>query len=194
MRRRDFLRVASGATGAAAAGATATPVVGQETVTVELVDFAFEPGTDSPLEIPPGTTVHFVWETDSHNIVVESQPEDADWAGNETIENAGFETDHTFEVEGEYAFYCQPHRGLGMEGTIIVDADAEIDQGGGDDHGGGGGSEGGGEIELHNLGVPIHAHFVGSATILAIMVTLVFTFFFLKYGESAHTGFPGKED
>jgi hypothetical protein len=36
------------------------------------------------------------------------------------------------------------------------------------------------------MGVPIQAHFVGIATILAIIVSLVFTFFMLKYGESPH--------
>lgn len=189
MRRRDFLRAASGATGATAAGAMAVPVAAAETVTVELVDFAFEPGTESPLTIPPGTTVQFVWETDSHNIVVETQPDDAEWEGHEPVENSGFETEHTFDVEGEYDFFCQPHKGLGMEGTIVVEEGAEIDEGGG-----GGGHGGGGEVEIHDLGVPIHAHFVGTATILAIFVSLVFTFFFLKYGGSPHAGYPGKED
>lgn len=195
MRRRDFLRVASGATGAAAAGAVAAPVAAQ-TVTVSLVDFAFEPGTESPLTIPPGTTVQFVWETDNHNIIVESQPDDANWEGHETIENSGFETEHTFDVVGDYEFFCQPHEGLGMVGTIVVEEGAEIDDAGGDGGGAGDGGHGGGggEGDLHELGVPIQAHFVGSATILAILVTLIFTFFFLKYGESAHTGFPGKED
>jgi hypothetical protein len=54
-----------------------------------------------------------------------------------------------------------------------------------------GGGEGGGEKELEELGVPIQAHWVGSATILGIIMTLVYTFFVLKYGESPNTGNTG---
>ncbi|MFP4628832.1 MAG: halocyanin, partial [Halobacteriales archaeon] len=74
MGRRAFFKTAAGATAAAAAVGSAA---GQEdTAEVELVDFAFEPGTESPLEIEPGTTVTFIWITDTHNIVVDSQPDD----------------------------------------------------------------------------------------------------------------------
>jgi hypothetical protein len=38
------------------------------------------------------------------------------------------------------------------------------------------------------LGVPIQAHWVGAATILGIVMTVVFSFYVLKYGESPHTG------
>jgi hypothetical protein len=37
------------------------------------------------------------------------------------------------------------------------------------------------------MGVPFQAHFVGIATILAVTLSLVFTFSLLKYGESANT-------
>ncbi len=50
---------------------------------------------------------------------------------------------------------------------------------------------GGGRKELHELGVPIQAHWVGSATILGILVTVIYTFFILKYGESPNTGNTG---
>ena len=54
-----------------------TGAAGGESVTVELVDYAYEPGTDSPLAIEPGTTVEFVWVTDNHNINVDSTPDGA---------------------------------------------------------------------------------------------------------------------
>jgi hypothetical protein len=54
----------------------------------------------------------------------------------------------------------------------------------------GGGGEGGGEVEPEEMGVPFQAHFVGLATLLGIFVSLVFTFFFLKYGETPHSGYP----
>jgi plastocyanin len=77
MDRRNFLRAAT----LPAAAAMATPVAAQETagetVTVAVGPggaLVYEPGTDAPLEVLPGTTVEFVWESDNHNIVVESQP------------------------------------------------------------------------------------------------------------------------
>lgn len=83
-------------------------------------DLVFDPGTASPLEIDTGTTVRFVWESSGHNIHVDSQPADADWQGHGPIEDEGFELEHTFEVAGEYHYWCQPHKGAGMVGDITV--------------------------------------------------------------------------
>ncbi|MFB6252284.1 MAG: plastocyanin/azurin family copper-binding protein [Halobellus sp.] len=209
MKRRDFLRAASVPAAATTASAAAGSVAAQETdggtetgtatgtamgtgtgtgtsggsgggptktVTVGPGgSLVFSPGTEDPLKIAPGTTVEFVWDSDNHNIVVESQPEGANWQGHETLENTGFTYTHTFETLGTYEYYCEPHRTAGMVGTIEV---VENPNAGG----------GGGEKELHDFGVPIQAHWVGAATILAIIVTIIFTFYVLKYGESAHTG------
>ncbi len=136
----------------------------------------FAPGTDEPMQITPGTTVRFVWESDNHNIVVDTQPTDASWSGHDTLENEGFTYSYTFETLGTYDYYCEPHRTAGMGATIEVVESIEVSGGAG------------GEKELHDLGVPIQAHWVGAATILGIIVTVIFTFYVLKYGESAHTG------
>lgn len=114
-----------GATGAV--GAQETTGDG-ETVAVAVGpggDLVFNPET---LEIPPGTTVRFVWESDLHNVVVEEQPADADWSGTaggpgETYDT-GHEHAHTFDVEGTYEYYCAPHRASGMTGSVVVSADA----------------------------------------------------------------------
>lgn len=198
MRRREFLLASAGAGAAAtSAGGSAAghPDSGGpalvddgrlrqqdgDVVEVSLVDFTFEPET---LEIEPGTTVRFVWETSTHNIVVESQPDEADWPGHEDIEDAGFEYEFTFEVEGTYEYFCRPHLSQGMEGTIVV---GETDDG----------AEGPlpaaeREIDPHEIGVPIQKHFIGFGTFFGITLTLVFTFYVLKYGESAHTGSPNR--
>ncbi len=190
MRRREFLRVSSGAAAATAVGsgvASAQEEGGGDsgsTVQVDLVDFAFEPGTEEPLTIPPGTTVEFVWQTSNHNINVDSKPGGSDWEGHEPIENEGFTHEHTFETTGEYHFWCDPHRGLGMIGDIVVEEGASVP---------GAGGEGGGvpeEVDPEEMGVPFQAHFVGLATILAIVISLVFTFYLLKYGETPHSGYP----
>lgn len=170
--RRGFLRGAAGA--AAVAGASGTAVAQEEgggggggTQTVNLVDFAFEPGTEEPLYVTPGTTVEFVWETSTHNIVVDSQPEGAGWEGHEPIENTGFTYSHTFETAGTYEFYCQPHRDLGMVGTIVVN------EGGAPAEGGGGGG---------GPAIPDSAKSLGLATSVALGSTLGLAYVFLKYG------------
>lgn len=204
MRRRDFIRVTSGATAATAAGAsgvaaaqespTETPTPEGEgdgetggEVEVALVDYAFEPGTSEPLVIPPETTVTFVWETGGHNIRVDSQPSDASWEGHENIEDGGFTHEHTFSVVGDYHIICDPHEGLGMIGDITVEEGASLP---GED----GGEGGEVEVDPEEMGVAFQAHYVGLATILAIAVSLIFTFFILKYGETPHSGYPGREN
>lgn len=164
--RRGFLQGAAGT--AALAGATGSAAAQEGgTFEIELVDFAYEPGTDDPARIAPGTTVNFVWVTSTHNIVVDSQPAGADWAGHETIENEGFEVSHTFEVEGTYEFHCDPHEGLGMIGTIEVAQDA-------------GGTPTAGE----HAGpvIPDAAKTIGLGLFLAMLTTLGLAYFLLRYG------------
>lgn len=160
----------NGENGEAAGGGTETVIVGPGG------DNVYEPET---LQIDPGTTVEFIWESDNHNVNPTEQPDDADWAGHEPLEDDGFEFSSTFEVEGEYEYVCDPHIGVGMIGEIIV---------GGDD-----GAAGAPEVDIDELGIPIQKHFVGVATFLAIFVSFVFTFYLLKYGESAHTSSPGRD-
>ncbi|MFT4890458.1 MAG: plastocyanin [Halobacteriales archaeon] len=215
MNRRDFLKGASGvAGGAAATGAassvgtaqSATTTSGNETAqgtqtgngtatgtatgaaggaTEEVLvgpggEFVFEP---EEIEITPGTTVRWVWESDNHNIVVGEQPEDASWEGTpgpaSKTYNTGYTYTHTFETTGTYNYWCQPHKAAGMIGDVVVRQP-----------GAGGGR---GEVEPEEMGVPYQAHYVGIATILAIVVSLLFTFFLLKYGESAHTSSPNRK-
>jgi plastocyanin len=77
----------------------------------------FEPDT---LEIPVGTTVTFVWESSGHSLLVDSKPEGSEWAGVSETQSEGYEHSHTFEVPGTYEYYCEPHQGFGMEGSITV--------------------------------------------------------------------------
>ncbi|WP_227377737.1 plastocyanin/azurin family copper-binding protein [Haladaptatus halobius] len=81
----------------------------------------FEP---SELEVRPGTTVQWVWESDTHNVVVESQPTDASWDGSPgpktKVYDTGYSLTHTFDVLGTYEYYCKPHLAAGMTGTVAV--------------------------------------------------------------------------
>ena len=208
MDRRDFLRtaggVAGGATAATAAagtaaaqegggGGTTKPVFpgyvdgaaggaysdmrGSSEVTVEVGagsnQVAFAP---TNLWIEPGTTVTFEWVSNGHNVLPNSQPEGAGWSGHDPLEDEGFTYSHTFETGGMYTYYCRPHEQLGMVGAIAVGGDVETETVGG----------GGGEVDPEHMGVPFHPHYVGIATIVMMVVSLLFTFFQLKYGESAH--------
>ena len=213
MHRRDFLRTAGGATGGAVAvgAGAATPAVAAEadgdgggtpdfggwlddvpnydsvvdetgsdsvsvTVGGEPNDFlSFVPAA---VHVDNGATVEWEWTGDggAHNVV----HQDGDFESELTAE-AGFTFTHTFEEDGIYNYYCQPHRALGMKGSVVVGSDYPTTGGGGD------GGAPATEINPEHMGVPFQAHFVGMATILAVLMSLLFTFFTLKYGESANT-------
>ncbi|MFW6376660.1 MAG: plastocyanin/azurin family copper-binding protein [archaeon] len=225
MKRRDFLKGASGVAGGAAATGAASSVGAAQTTTTtsgtetddgqesgngtatgtttagtttagggggegSTEEVAVGPGGSlvfepEDLEITPGTTVEWVWDSDDHNIVVDEQPDGADWEGTEggpgTTYDTGHTYSHTFETTGTYEYACEPHRASGMLGTVVVSEDA------------GAGGGGRGEVDPEEMGVPYQAHYVGIATILAIVVSLLFTFFLLKYGESAHTSSPNRK-
>jgi halocyanin-like protein len=78
--------------------------------------FAFDPPAVS---VDAGTTVTFEWASDNHNVLVDSRP-DGGWAGHEPYEDSGFSVQHTFEAEGVYTYYCEPHLSVGMKGVIEV--------------------------------------------------------------------------
>lgn len=214
MNRRDFLRTAGGATAvasaAAATGASAAQEGGNESAGNETTgtpggnessgnessgegggggggttkEVTVGPGGDLTFEpaevyVAPGDTVHWTWDSDDHNIVVEEQPDDADWGGTEGSDSETYDTGHeysnTFDTIGEYAYFCQPHKSAGMEATVVVNESGQAP-----------GAGAGGEADPEHMGVPFQAHFVGISTVVMIFVSLVFTFFTLKYGESRH--------
>lgn len=81
-----------------------------------------EPGFSPDIvEIEPGTTVVFEWESDGHNLVPVSQPAGAEWDGVETVRDEGFVHEHSFQTEGVYEFVSGPHENEGMFGMIVVD-------------------------------------------------------------------------
>ncbi|WP_152042201.1 halocyanin domain-containing protein [Salinigranum salinum] len=213
MNRRDFLRTAGGASVAAAAatgsaaaqeegggGGNVQPdwggyldgidggyqdLRGQSEVTVDVgADgnggaLAFAP---AGIWVDPGTTVVWEWtgEGGGHNVIAEEGPASLDSGA--PVAEAGTTFEHTFSEDeaGITKYYCSPHQALGMLGAVAVGGDVPTVSTGG-----------GGEKELEELGVPIQAHWVGAATILGIIVTIIYTFYILKYGESPNTGNTG---
>ncbi|MDX1674972.1 MAG: plastocyanin/azurin family copper-binding protein [Longimicrobiales bacterium] len=68
--------------------------------------------------IEPGTTVR--WVNDSgifHTVTPDGHTE---WASADLSDGTTFE--HTFNTEGTFPYYCEPHVGQGMTGTIRVQA------------------------------------------------------------------------
>jgi len=151
---------AVGATGGASAQSEQEIMVGTSSDPL-----AFDPDS---VTIEPGTTVNFVWGTDGHNIVVDSQPDGAEWEGHEEIMDSGFEYSHTFEVEGTYEYFCRPHLQNGMEGTI------EVAEGAGGD---GGGTAGPPKVPASVLDLTL-------GVLGALTATVAGGFFFVKYGGS----------
>ena len=75
----------------------------------------FEP---SDVTINAGDTIHFVNDMlPPHNIIVEGR---ADLSRESLMFNPGESQDILFADAGDYTFFCGPHQGAGMTGTIHV--------------------------------------------------------------------------
>jgi plastocyanin len=86
-----------------------------QVVEVELLNFEFSP---PELHIEVGTTVRWTNTTSNfHTVTPDGHTAWIEWqtAG----EGETFEV--MFDEAGAYPYYCVPHRGLGMAGTIIVE-------------------------------------------------------------------------
>jgi plastocyanin len=77
---------------------------------------AFEPPT---VTIKAGDTVKWVNnKLAPHNVVVEKHPELSHKA---LAFSPGESFEATFDAPGTYTYYCEPHRGAGMTGKIVVE-------------------------------------------------------------------------
>ena len=104
--------------------ATATPQTTEpppvaQTVAVGPGSFSFAPES---FTISAGDTVRWVWESSNHNVRANSTPSGSDWRGTpgDRLYDEGHTYTATFEVAGEYAYHCVPHRDLGMTGSFTV--------------------------------------------------------------------------
>jgi plastocyanin len=185
--RREFIR--AGGTGAMVAASTGL-AVGQETTThtVEMTDqLVFDP---AELTIAPGDTV--IWEnvgSIGHSVTAYEDATPADAAyfasggfdsetaarNNYSVGDAGSgdvvggETyQHTFEGEGTYEYFCIPHEGAGMVGTIQV---GETDQG-----------DGAGGSGFAIPPVPDAARALAVMVTVTLLSVLGLAYVFLKYG------------
>ncbi|MFC7095878.1 halocyanin domain-containing protein [Halobaculum marinum] len=98
------------------------------------------------VRVDPGTTVTWEWngQGGSHNVVANDGSFES-----ELVAEAGHTFSHTFESEGVYEYYCQPHEALGMKGAVVVgDISGSGAGGGASGDGGEEASESGGGLSL----------------------------------------------
>ncbi|MEF8784617.1 MAG: plastocyanin/azurin family copper-binding protein [Haloarculaceae archaeon] len=83
--------------------------------------FSFAPDS---FTISAGDTVEWVWVGANHNVTPNSIPTEAEWTGTPGAPDGTFDEGYTyrytFDVPGEYTYYCNPHRGAGMTGSFTV--------------------------------------------------------------------------
>lgn len=172
------------ATTALTGGAIATDsAAAQGQTVIDMTDdLVFAPDS---ITVAPGTTV--VWENVGQIPHSVTAYEDEIPAEAEYFASGGFETEqdarsaypegeivggesyqYTFDVEGQYGYFCIPHEGAGMVATLTVAA------GGGGGGGGGGGEPGPPEVTDDALSLTI-----GLMALLGSVVGLAL--FFLKY-------------
>jgi halocyanin-like protein len=93
---------------------------GQDSVTVAVGAegngggaFAFDPPA---VWVDPGTAVTWEWTGSggSHNVVAS----DGSFRSGDATDSGTY--DRTFDSEGTFTYYCDPHRGLGMKGAVVV--------------------------------------------------------------------------
>ena len=142
-------------------------------------DLAFSP---AGIWIDPGTTVTWEWTGagGEHNVETVDGPADLD---SELTAEAGFTYEHEFteDDEGITDYVCAPHEGLDMKGAVAVGDDVPTAEAAA-------GDTGWPEDFAGEVGVPLQKHYIGIISFLGIAVSLVFTFYVLKYGESPNTG------
>lgn len=109
-------------TGTDADTPTDTPPAGRTVVVGPDGTPQFDP---EAFTISAGATVRWEWEDDGHNVRPSNTPEDSTWSGtpggDDTTYDEGYTYENTFQVTGEYEYYCAPHRSLGMTGSFTVD-------------------------------------------------------------------------
>lgn len=91
---------------------TSTVLFSQTTHDVTVQNFSFNPQS---LSITVGDIVKWTNISGTHNVRAN---DDSFFSG--PAAPAPWEFTHTFNAVGDFPYYCEPHQGMGMTGTIIV--------------------------------------------------------------------------
>lgn len=92
------------------------------------------------IQVSPGTTVEWVWtgQGGGHNVYHDDALEGVDeraFDSGDLVNEEGHTFEHTFEEAGRFRYACEPHKGAGMKGGVLV-SDADLGGGSGDSSGG----------------------------------------------------------
>ena len=74
--------------------------------------------TPNQVSIQAGEKVNWTWASGGHNVQVDAASDRFDSG----YKSSGGTYSHAFSTPGTYEFYCSPHRGDGMRGTVTVTA------------------------------------------------------------------------
>ena len=86
------------------------------TFDVQVADFSFSPGT---VNITKGDTVRWIWRMSGHSTTSGSNCiPNGIW--NSGVQSGGFIFTNTFNTAGTFPYFCIPHCGMGMVGTVQV--------------------------------------------------------------------------
>ncbi len=120
------------------------------------------------VHVDNGATVTWEWtgEGGSHNVVHTDGAFESDLTG-----EAGATFTHTFDSDGIYNYYCDPHRSSGMKGSVVVGSDYPTVSTP---------APGGGPQEI-----PGPAMTLTIATVLVMTVTFGMAYLFLKFGGAS---------
>jgi halocyanin-like protein len=104
--------------------ASANNVDGSVTDRTDEAKLVIETGPGGNLSYDPalvaidaGTTVTWEWQSNGHTVTSEQTPGETEF---DTRGTNGDQFTETFDVPGNVLYYCNPHRGAGHLGAIIV--------------------------------------------------------------------------
>lgn len=122
---------------------------------------AFKP---AGVHISPGTKVTWKWTGNggSHNVVSEKDK----FKSGSPVSKKGHTFSHTFKKSGINNYYCDPHKGMGMKGSVAVGKDIPHKA----------------PITPATPAVSNGAKTLGVATFVSMVSTLGLAYFFIKYG------------
>jgi plastocyanin len=92
---------------------------GEVTAKVAVNGHTFDP---PEVHVKQGETVRWVWVAGSHNVVSGAAcTPDGTFTSGSSTQGPGSSFDHTFADKGTFAYYCDPHCGVGMTGKVVVE-------------------------------------------------------------------------
>lgn len=113
---RKSVTVAAGATRGLTFALVTDDDPGGEVVEIHLTsENRFDP---SSVTISVGTTVRWINDTSTFHTITPSGH--SEWARQE-MNSSGQTFEHTFQSTGTFNYFCEPHEGIGMTGSITVE-------------------------------------------------------------------------